>query len=279
VYSCPVKSGRSHKAKVALAIVALGALVTWYSARGPHGPARESPPESRPIREETRERPNTGDASSESQAPKFDFYLMVMTWHAAFCADGHDRTSECAAQPSRSLVIHGLWPERLQAGTYPHDCPAPALHLDSALSAELEDYMPGMRANLHEHEWRTHGGCAGLDDDEYFRAALRLARDLDAALSARLTTLAGRETGARELREYADQVRPGLGATLVFQCRMLRAAPAAQRKRPFLVEVRQCVDNDAAGGAPGTLLDCASVARRDQGCGGSFFIAGPRLWK
>jgi hypothetical protein len=38
-------------------------------------------------------------------------------------------------------------------------------------------------------------------------------------------------------------------------------------------EVRQCVDNDGPGGAPGTLLDCATVQRRDQGCGRSFLIA------
>ena len=36
--------------------------------------------------------------------------------------------------------------------------------------------MPGMADDLHEHEWREHGGCSGLDDDEYFRHALELAR-------------------------------------------------------------------------------------------------------
>jgi ribonuclease I len=264
-----VQSLRAHKFKVALAIVVIGVFVAWYQAR------QEPPPA--PV--ETHERQNTGYASSESQATKFDLYLMVMTWHAAFCADGHDRASECAARPPRPLVIHGLWPERLQPGTYPHDCQAPALHLDPALAAELEEYMPGMRADLHAHERRKHGACAGLDADTYFRDALGLARDLDAALTARLTTLAGRETSSEALRDYADQFRPGLGATLVFQCRTLRDAQAAKSARPFLVEVRQCIDNDGANGAPGTPLDCAGVNRRDQGCGGSFFVAGAKLWK
>jgi hypothetical protein len=53
----------------------------------------------------------------------------------------------------------------------------------------------------------------------------------------------------------------------------LRAAPAALRNRPYLIEVRQCIDDDGPNGAPGTLLACASVNRRDQGCGPSFRIA------
>jgi hypothetical protein len=37
--------------------------------------------------------------------------------------------------------------------------------------------------------------------------------------------------------------------------------------------VRQCLDDDGPGGAPGTPLDCATLKRRDQGCGQSFLIA------
>lgn len=274
-----VPSPRSHKSKVALAIAVLGALAAWYSTRESHGPATDVPTRTPPIREETREREKPVPRAAASRAADFDFYLMTMSLHAAFCADGHERTAECRVAAPRPLVIHGLWPERLDAGAYPHDCPAARLDLDPALAAELEPYMPGMSSDLHEHEWRKHGGCAGLDDDEYFRDALALARTLDSALSARLTTLAGRETTARDLRDAADQFRPSLGATLVFRCRTLRGVPTAQRRRPFLVEVRQCVDDDAPGGAPGTPLDCATVNRRDQGCGQGFFVAGPKLWK
>lgn len=202
----------------------------------------------------------------------FDFYLMALTVHSAFCADGHAREPECRARGQRPLVIHGLWPERDEPRTYPRDCPAPPLALDSALAQQLADFMPGMADGLHEHEWRTHGGCSGLDDDEYFRQALELARGVDAALGARLSTLAGEETSAAELREIADLFHPGLGATLTFHCRVLRDASSAQ---PHLIEVRQCVDNDGPNGAPRTPLDCAAVKRRDQGCGQHFRIAGP----
>ena len=206
----------------------------------------------------------------------FDFYLMALTVHPAFCADGHSRQRECRTSVHRPLVIHGLWPERNEPRTYPHDCPAPPLELDTALALELADFMPGVADNLHEHEWREHGGCSGLTDDEYFRQALRLARSVDATLAAKLTILAGRETTAGELREVVNAFHPGLAATLTFHCRTLRDAPDAHRRQAYLIEVRQCVDNDGPGGAPGTTLDCAAVKRRDQGCGHSFRIAGAR---
>ncbi len=62
---------------------------------------------------------------------------------------------------------------------------------------------------------------------------------------------------------------PGIGATFTLHCRTLRDYGST----PVLYELRQCVDNDGPGGAPGTLLDCVRVKRRDQGCGKSFLIA------
>ena len=199
----------------------------------------------------------------------FDFYLLAMTVHAAFCADGHERKAECRVRGQRPLVIHGLWPENLEPRTYPHDCPVPGLSLDPLLEQQLGELMPGMEDHLHEHEWREHGGCSGLDDDDYYRRTLELARTVDAALGAKLTTLAGQETDAVALRETAEMFHPGIGPTLTFHCRTLRGTGNV----PVLFEVRQCVDNDGPGGAPGTLLDCSTVRRRDQGCGRSFLIA------
>lgn len=252
----------------------IGALVTWYQKRDT---AAADHRETRPFPREPRESRKPVAPESSAEGATFDFYLLAMSVHAAFCEDGHARLPECTERAPRPLVLHGLWPEAREPGAYPHDCPAPPLDLEPALASELEEYMPGMQSDLHEHEWRKHGGCARLGDDEYFRDALQLAKGLDRALSARLTTLAGGETSAAQLREYADQFQRGLGATLVFQCRTLRNAPASQRKRPFLVEIRQCVDNDGPGGAPKTLLNCADFNRRDQGCGGSFRIAGKEL--
>jgi ribonuclease T2 len=246
-----MKGPKSNRSAVALAVAVIGALFAWYSQR-----AAENPPSVRP-------------AAARNAAP-FDFYLLALSIHPAFCADGNQGRSECRGGGGRPLAIHGLWPENLDSGAYPHDCPAPRLDLEPALATELAAFMPGMESNLHEHEWRKHGGCSGLGDDEYFRHTLDAARAVDAALGPTLTTLAGRETGARELRAAADRFQAGLGATFTLHCRVLRGAP---RREPFLIEVRQCIDNDGTDGGPGTLLDCASVNRRDQGCGRSFRIA------
>jgi ribonuclease I len=255
-------SGR--KTWATLAVASIGVLVAWFSQRD----AAKSPPV-------VAEKPAHAGAVSKSApgAAAFDFYLMALTVHPAFCADGHARQRECGAGARRPLVIHGLWPERNEPRTYPRDCPVPPLDLDPALALELADFMPGVADGLDQHEWLLHGGCSGLDDDVYARHMLDLARPIEAALSARLTTLAGRETNAAGLREVVDAFHPELGATLTFHCRTLRDAPMEHRREPYLIEVRQCVDNDGPDGAPGTALDCATVKRRDQGCGGSFRIA------
>lgn len=203
---------------------------------------------------------------------RFDFYLLALTLHPAFCAE-RSRKPECRERAPRMLAIHGLWPENQAPRTYPRDCPAPPLDLDAGLARELADYMPGMMDGLHAHEWRKHGGCSGLDDDDYFRGALERARVLDGVLGARLTTLAGQDIRAEQLRDYADQFEPGLGATFTLHCRTLRGVPAGLRERPFLVEIRQCLDDDGPGGTPRTPLVCAAVNRHDQGCGKSFQIA------
>jgi ribonuclease T2 len=236
----------------------IGALLVWLFPRAP-----ETTPVSRDRRDKA------AAPARNSGAAAFDFYLLALTLHPAFCAERQD-ARECRAGGHRPLVIHGLWPERLKPRTYPRDCPAPALDLDDGLEQQLADFMPGMQAGLHEHEWREHGGCSGLDDDTYFGRTLELARAIDAVLAAKLTTLADRDTTAAELRETADQFQPGIGATFTLHCRTRRGSG----DRPVLMELRQCIDNDGPGGTPGTLLDCARVQRRDQGCGASFLIVG-----
>jgi ribonuclease T2 len=248
--------------------VILGALLAWYTQRQPTEPTADPPVVSQDSRDMDANR--VPQPTATTARAKFEFYLLAMTLHAAFCLE-NPREGECRMRGSRPLVIHGLWPEKLEPKTYPHDCPAPPLSLDPALEQQLDDLMPGMTDGLHVHEWREHGGCSGLDDDVYFSRMLDLARDLDAALAAKLTTLAGRDTTPDELRGYAELFHPGIGGTFTLHCRNLREFGG----NPVLTEIRQCVDDDGPDGAPGTLLDCATVNRRDQGCGGSFMIAGP----
>ncbi|HEV8442305.1 MAG TPA: hypothetical protein VGQ27_02455 [Steroidobacteraceae bacterium] len=258
-------SYRSPNIKVVLVVAVIGAIFAWQ---------RTAWQRTRQTAESTtvpRPHPVTA-ATPAAHGAEFDFYLLALTVHAAFCADGHGQKGECRARSSWPLVLHGLWPENRESRTSPRDCPAPPLDLQAGLAAELEPYMPGMVDGLQEHEWREHGGCTGLDDDEYFSRALELTRGVESALGARLTTLAGNETDPQTLRAAAELYQPGIGATFILHCRSLRDAPRGARDRPYLVEIRQCVRREA-GGAPGAPFACDSVGRRDQGCGASFYIA------
>jgi ribonuclease T2 len=209
---------------------------------------------------------------------RFDFYLLALTLEPAFCEDeDRARLGQCrqlrAADVARTpLVLHGLWPENLKPGTYPHDCNGPALDLLPDTRARLRRWMPGVQEGLDRHEWRTHGRCAGLDDDRYFDIAMRATERANLALGEALRRNAGRTVPIATLRAAANAAVPGFGQSVVFLCKNPRSQDSAKRRRAYLYEVRVCIDNDGAGGAPGTLLRCADVQRRDQGCGREVWI-------
>lgn len=265
----PIRPG--NKVFIPLFVVAVALLATWNSRRDSgDGPTASAQPSARA---------EPGAAPGKTAAPQakqasFDFYLLALTAHAAFCADGNARKSECRAGASIPISIHGLWPERFEPGNYPRDCPGPRLDLRPDSEAQLATLMPGMADGLHEHEWRRHGTCTGLDDDIYFGHTYVLSLHVVTALGDKLTTLAGRRTSAAELRGFADDYEAGMGDTLTFHCRTLRGAPREHREEPYLVEIRQCVDNTGPDARPGFRMNCAAVKRRDQGCGSGFRIAG-----
>ncbi|MFO1426008.1 MAG: hypothetical protein U1F11_03345 [Steroidobacteraceae bacterium] len=219
-----------------------------------------------------------GLETRRDERPRFDFYLLALTLEPAFCEDVERRSlGQCRALRREDvartpLVLHGLWPENLEPGTYPRDCRGPRLELEPALSVQLRRWMPGVQEGLHIHEWRTHGRCAGLDDDRYFAAAIRETERANAALGAALRRFAGRSVPVATLRAAADAALPGYGQSVVLMCRNPRSPDEAKRRRSYLYEVRICIDNDGAGGAPGRLLRCADVRRRDEGCGREAWI-------
>ncbi len=261
-FSAGVPFFRSSLVQAILAVAAIGALFAWQRTRQPA--ESTTVPTAHPVKV-------TAEAPAAHGA-EFDFYLLALTVHAAFCADGHQQKGECQKPANWPLVLHGLWPENRESRTSPHDCAAPPLRLEPGLEAALGPYMPGLADGLAEHEWREHGGCAGMDDDEFFARALELTRGMESVLAARLTTLAGTETDAQTLRAAADLYQDGIGDTFTLHCHSLRDAPRGMRDRPYLVEIRQCVRREE-NGTPGAPFACDSVGHRDQGCGSSFYIA------
>jgi ribonuclease T2 len=216
-------------------------------------------------------------AARQAGRAEFDFYLLALTVEPAFCEDGNSRLGQCrrltrADFERTPLVLHGLWPERRRRGDYPTNCNGPALALESDTRAALARWMPGATEGLDRHEWRKHGTCTGLDDDSYYRESIVEVERANRVLGDALRAAAGARVSAAALRASAARVLPGFDRSVVFMCKNLRTDDARKRGRPYLYEVRVCLDDDGPGGAPGGLLECAAVGRRDEGCGAQFWV-------
>jgi ribonuclease T2 len=103
-----------------------------------------------------------------SEAGRFDYYLMSLSWSPSYC-ETHPGDAEQCARKGFGFVLHGLWPQN-RNGSWPQQCPDD-LKPDAATVERTLAFMPSRR--LIEHEWQTHGSCSGLDPSEYFGLADR----------------------------------------------------------------------------------------------------------
>lgn len=110
-------------------------------------------------------------ASGNSALPKgegYDFFVLSLTWSPSYCEiEGDDANrQQCAEGRELGFVVHGLWPQ-FEDG-WPefcnHDGPN---RVPNALVRQYRDIMPS--AGLMGHQWRKHGSCAGVSQEDYFR--------------------------------------------------------------------------------------------------------------
>ncbi|MBS3650607.1 ribonuclease T2 [Pseudaminobacter sp. 19-2017] len=116
----------------------------------------------------------TSAASAEVPLGRgFDFYVLSLSWSPSYCeAKGEDANrQQCLDGRPYAFVVHGLWPQ-FERG-YPENCDGDR-EVDRETLRSLYDIMPS--AGLIRHEWRKHGTCSGLSQEEYFRV-LRQARE------------------------------------------------------------------------------------------------------
>jgi ribonuclease T2 len=104
----------------------------------------------------------------------FDYFLLTLSWAPDFCAapGGTKDPLECGPGRRLNFVVHGLWPQGNTARG-PENCGAVS-PVSAAIVNIMLKYMPGK--SLIQHEWTTHGSCAGVGVDAYF-ANIRKARD------------------------------------------------------------------------------------------------------
>ncbi|AKI01119.1 ribonuclease I [Hoeflea sp. IMCC20628] len=105
----------------------------------------------------------------------FDFYVLALSWSPAYCLieGAGANQQQCADDRDLRFVVHGLWPQ-FESG-YPEYCPTgEPERVPSGLGRDYSDIVPSM--GLMGHQWRKHGSCSGLSQNDYFRV-LRAARD------------------------------------------------------------------------------------------------------
>ncbi len=191
--------------------------------------------------------PIAGKSITEPAIPLgtgFDFYVLSLSWSPSYCeAEGEDANpQQCKAARPYAFIVHGLWPQ-FERG-YPEDCPTDTPSVPNELVRTLYDLMPA--AGLIRHEWRTHGSCSGLSQEQYF-GVLRAAREhvripdqyhrLDDYLTVR-----PRDVEAAFLKANASLPANGI---------------AVSCDKRYLSEVRVCMTKDLA------FRPCPEIDRRE----------------
>jgi len=170
--------------------------------------------------------------ASVPQGKGFDFYVLSLSWSPTFCESGQARNGDpqCDRNKPRGFVVHGLWPQN-QTG-YPEFCQSSEPdRVPASIGRDLAAFMPSM--GLIGHQWRKHGTCSGLSQQDYFSVL--------ASAYGRLTMPTPYKDGRRMQNDSPDEIEtafieanPGLSADGI--------AVTCEGRR--LDEVRICMTKD-----------------------------------
>jgi len=149
---------------VVLGLLVLAALAIWEPSsdtrQATNAPATKPTP--------------TADRPAVALGTGFDFYVLSLSWSPSYCEaeGGEANRQQCAMGRPYAFVVHGLWPQYERG--YPEDCRTDQRDVPNDTLRTLYDIMPA--SGLIRHEWRKHGSCSGLSQDDYFKV-LRQARE------------------------------------------------------------------------------------------------------
>jgi len=143
--------------------------------------------------------------------------LLILSWHNAFCETyrykkeckrsmfsfGKDKYSE------KHFVLHGLWPQPrnklycavskkyVAMDKHKQWNRLPALGLSDDVEKRLTKVMPGIKSNLHKHEWIKHG----TDANSYYKDAVNLVEQVnDSKVGAFFTKNIGKDITLQQVR-------------------------------------------------------------------------------
>lgn len=155
--------------------------------------------------------------------------LLVLTWAPSFCtmeAQNPACGSGEVAKAGPTLVLHGLWPQPRdrQLCGLPEDLSNresawPPIHLSNDVRSRLQSATVDTAA-LAQHEWYTHGTCAGVSPDTYFGDAVTLTDQARAVLDPVLRDAEGGRLTLAAVRARVDEAfGTGAGERVAFGCR------------------------------------------------------------
>lgn len=189
--------------------------------------------------------PSTSADDAVPQGTGYDFLVLALTWSPSYCEiEGKDANrQQCGQGRDLGFVVHGLWPQ-FEKG-WPEFCNGNGPNrVPNELVRDYLDIMPS--AGLMGHQWRKHGSCTGLDQNDYFKL-VRAARQR-VAIPDDFARLADDITIAPSKLEAAFMAaNPGMKADGV----------AISCSGRHLSEVRICMNDDLE------FRSCKQVDARD----------------
>ncbi len=103
------------------------------------------------------------------RAGDFDYYVMALSWSAAWCELEGDARDDPQCDRGRGLtfVLHGLWPQYEDG--WPSYCRTVEQDPSRSETAAMADIMGG--AGSAFYQWKKHGRCAGLSSEAFYDTA------------------------------------------------------------------------------------------------------------
>jgi len=167
--------------------------------------------------------------------------LLALSWHNAFC-ETHRNKKECkrdmftlfkSKHRETHFILHGLWPQPankaycgverkyITMDKYKHWNKLPEPKLSRQTKERLSEIMPGVRSNLHKHEWYKHGTCYGTDSETYFTDAITLVEAVHSSeVSIFFETNIGKRVTLKQVRKRFDSAfGNGSGKSIEMRCR------------------------------------------------------------
>ena len=192
-------------------------------------------------------------ADDRDVAGEFDYYVLALSWNAAWCAaEGDSRGApQCDPREEHGFLLHGLWPQ-YESG-WPEHCASVGRDPSRRETGKMADlYGSG---GLAWQQWKKHGRCSGLAPEVYFAAARHAYGAVQRPKVLRQVSAQIRV--APEVIEAAFlEANPGLepnGVTVVCRAGMLR-------------EVRICLDKSL------NPRPCSGRAREDCRARSTLFV-------